>query len=154
MRSMTLEQLRAASESGGVSDVTLKGQGGTFLVHVATRSGTDAVLAKARSSEPRRFASLATALNVLRDVGITIGKFDASDWNPTEREPIKHTENRGQALRKAHEAAAYNEWLAAEIQEAIDDPRPSIPHDEVMAEMDADIAALVAGGKPARRKRA
>lgn len=99
-----------------------------------------AVLAKARSSEPRRFASLAAALNVLRDVGITVGKFDASEWNPTKREPAKRIENRGQALRKAHEAAAYNEWLAAEIQEAIDDPRPSLPHDEVMSRMDARIA--------------
>lgn len=40
MHSMTLEQLRTASESGGVSDVTLKGQGSTFLIHIATRSGT------------------------------------------------------------------------------------------------------------------
>lgn len=29
-----------------------------------------------------------------------------------------------------------------EIQASIDDPRPNIAHDEVMAEMDADIAAL------------
>ena len=47
-------------------------------------------------------------------------------------------------------AAAYTQWLAAEIRESIDDPRPSIPHDEVMAEMEADIAALPA----VRRKRA
>ena len=32
-------------------------------------------------------------------------------------------------------------WLAAEIQAAIDDPRPNIPHDDVMDEMDAEIAA-------------
>lgn len=32
------------------------------------------------------------------------------------------------------------QWLAAEIQAAIDDPRPSIPHDEVMARMDAQVA--------------
>lgn len=59
----------------------------------------------------------------------------------------------GMALerRQAHEAAAYNRWLAAEIQEAIDDPRPSIPHDQVMAEMDADIAALL---KKLKKKRA
>ena len=31
-------------------------------------------------------------------------------------------------------------WLAAEIQAAIDDPRPSIPHEEVMARMDAQLA--------------
>nr|ELQ8281689.1 stability determinant [Pseudomonas aeruginosa]ELQ8282041.1 stability determinant [Pseudomonas aeruginosa] len=49
-------------------------------------------------------------------------------------------------MRKAHEAAAYNEWLAAEIQESIDDPRPSIPHDEVMARMDARIARHKAAG--------
>jgi len=30
--------------------------------------------------------------------------------------------------------------LAREIQDAVDDPRPSIPHDVVMAEMDAWIA--------------
>lgn len=36
-------------------------------------------------------------------------------------------------------------WLAAEIQAAIDDPRPSIPHEEVMARMDAQIARLREG---------
>lgn len=36
----------------------------------------------------------------------------------------------------------YTAWLAAEIQAAIDDPRPSIPHEEVMAEMEAEIARL------------
>ena len=146
MQSMTLEQLRTASEAGGVSSVTLKGQGGTFLVQIATRNGSGAVLAKARSSEPRRFGNPATAINVLRDVGITIGQFDASEWNPAEREPVERSDSRAQALRKAHEAAAYNEWLAAEIQEALDDPRPSIPHDEVMARMDARIARYKAAG--------
>ncbi|EDL5919981.1 hypothetical protein L4X12_006701 [Pseudomonas aeruginosa] len=146
MQSMTLEQLRTASEAGGVSGVTLKGQGGAFLVQIATRNGSGAVLAKARSSEPRRFGNPATAINVLRDVGITIGQFDASEWNPAEREPVERSDSRAQALRKAHEAAAYNEWLAAEIQESIDDPRPSIPHDEVMARMDARIARHKAAG--------
>lgn len=36
-------------------------------------------------------------------------------------------------------------WLDAEIQAAIDDPRPSIPHEEVMARMDAQIARLREG---------
>lgn len=36
----------------------------------------------------------------------------------------------------------YTRWLAAEIQSAIDDPRPSIPHTEVMAQMDAQLARL------------
>jgi len=45
------------------------------------------------------------------------------------------------------EASDYDKWLAAEIQAAIDDPRPNIPHEEVMAEMRADIAAIVRSKK-------
>jgi hypothetical protein len=138
--SITVEQLRTVSQAGGVAGVTLKGQGGAFFVQIATRNGGAAVLTKARSSEPRRFGNPATALNVLRDVGITVGQFDASQWNPAEREPAPGSSGRAQALRQAHRAAAWSQWLAAEIQEAIDDPRPSIPHDEVMARMDARIA--------------
>ena len=150
MKSMTIEQLRAASDAGGVEGVTLKGQGGAFLVQIATRSGAAALLAKARSNEPRRFGNPVAALKVLRDVGITIGQFDASEWNPSEREPVERSsDNRAQALRKAHKAAAYNEWLAAEIQESIDDPRPNIAHNDVMAEMNADMAALMDERKPA-----
>lgn len=150
MQSMTLEQLRTASEAGGVSSITLKGQGGVFLVQITTRNGSLTVLAKARSSEPRRFGNPATAMNVLRDVGITIGQFDASEWNPSEREPVERSsDNRARALRKAHKAAAYNEWLAAEIQKSIDDPRPNVSHNDVMAEMHADIATLMDDRKPA-----
>jgi hypothetical protein len=45
-------------------------------------------------------------------------------------------------MRTAHQAAAHNRWLAAEIQESFDDPRPSVPHDEAMAAMDAEIDAI------------
>ncbi len=142
MKSMTIEQLRAASNVGGVSGVTLKGQGGAFLVQIATRSGSGAVLSKARSTEPRRFGNPLSALNVLRDIGITVGQFDASDYDPVDKELDTSNRGRAVAMREAHEAAAYNQWLADEIQASIDDPRPNIPHDEVMAEMEADIAAL------------
>lgn len=152
MQSMTLEQLRAASDAGGVSGVTLKGQGGAFLVRIDTRSGGGAVLAKSRSSEPRRFGNPAAALNVLRGIGITIGRFDASEWNPDEKEPTAGIRGRAAGLREAHRSAAYNKWLASEIEASIDDPRPSIPHDEVMARMDAGIANLK-GDKPGKRKR-
>jgi len=36
-------------------------------------------------------------------------------------------------------AAAYDEWLRAHVQTAIDGPRTSISHDQVMAEMRALI---------------
>ncbi|MDD5057546.1 MAG: hypothetical protein PHQ60_06715 [Sideroxydans sp.] len=33
------------------------------------------------------------------------------------------------------EAAAYERWFRAKVQKSLDDPRPNIPHDQVMAEM-------------------
>ena len=142
MHSMTLEQLRATARAGGVTGVTLKGQGGGFFVEIATRSGQDALLVKARSTEPRRFGNLTSALIVLRDVGIAVAQLDATNWNPDQKDMTRSRQNRAEAMRGAHEAVAYNNWLAGEIQTSIADPRPNLSHDEVMAEMDADTATL------------
>lgn len=42
------------------------------------------------------------------------------------------------------QADSYDLWLRAKVQAAIDDSRPRIPHDQVMARMDARIAELKA----------
>lgn len=49
----------------------------------------------------------------------------------------------------AEEAAAYDRWFRAQVQEAIDDPRPSIPHDQVMARMRAIIEEKRKTARPA-----
>ncbi|HGA5463302.1 TPA: antitoxin [Salmonella enterica subsp. diarizonae serovar 50:k:z35] len=41
--------------------------------------------------------------------------------------------------------ASYNEWLRAKVAASLADPRPAIPHDEVMAEIDALIDQIAAG---------
>lgn len=40
------------------------------------------------------------------------------------------------------QADSYDLWFRRKVQEAIDDPRPGVPHDEVMGKMDDLIAAL------------
>jgi len=151
MQSMTLEQLRAAANAGGVTGVTLKGQAGGFLIEVATRSGQNAVLSKARSTEPRHFGNPSSALVLLRDVGIATAQIDITNWDPEQKNMSYSRQSRADAMREAHKAAAYNLWLAAEIQASIDDPRPSIPHDLVMADMDAEIASISGARKRAPR---
>ena len=37
------------------------------------------------------------------------------------------------------QAASYDRWFRAKVQASLDDPRPNIPHDRVMAEMRALI---------------
>lgn len=86
----------------------------------------------------------------LGGIGIATAQVDATDWDPDRKEATGSRANRAQAMRAAHEAAAYNLQLAKETQASIDDPRPGIAHEAVMAEMDAAIAALPAN----KRKRA
>ena len=38
------------------------------------------------------------------------------------------------------QAASYDRWLHVQVQASLADTRPGIPHDQVMAEMDAIIA--------------
>lgn len=40
----------------------------------------------------------------------------------------------------AEEEAEHTAWLRAKLQASIDDPRPSIPHEQVMAEMRERLA--------------
>jgi hypothetical protein len=46
------------------------------------------------------------------------------------------------------EAEAYDRWFRRKVQRALDDPRPSIPHEEVAAE----IEQVIAKAARARRK--
>lgn len=41
-----------------------------------------------------------------------------------------------------HDQEAWDKWLASEVQAAIDDPRPGIPHEEVMQRMATRLAQL------------
>lgn len=38
-------------------------------------------------------------------------------------------------------AVSYDRWFRAKVQASLDDPRPAVPHDRVMARIDAIIEA-------------
>ncbi|OZI49876.1 hypothetical protein CAL21_07375 [Bordetella genomosp. 4] len=52
----------------------------------------------------------------------------------------------------ARDDPAYNAWFEAQVQAAIDDPGPSIPHHVVMAEVQALIGKKRMEGKGAHGK--
>jgi hypothetical protein len=43
----------------------------------------------------------------------------------------------------AEEAEAYDRWYRAKVQKSLHDPRPSIPHDAMMAEVTAIIETKI-----------
>ena len=44
------------------------------------------------------------------------------------------------------EAESYDRWFRAKVERSLADPRPGIPHDQVMAEMRRKLQYLKANG--------
>ena len=47
-------------------------------------------------------------------------------------------------IQKQREAREHDQWFRAQVQEALDDPQPGIPHETVMAETRAIIDRIAA----------
>jgi hypothetical protein len=122
MQLLTLEQLRATQEAGGVLTVTLRGEGAAFEVQVETRRGL-AKLVKARKArtapEIRRFADPRKALLLLRDLGISEAHIDSQQWRP-EDQAFERTSrpDRAEHLRAAHQALSHTEWVQQKVDAA------------------------------------
>ncbi|MDR9877127.1 antitoxin [Pseudomonas allii] len=43
---------------------------------------------------------------------------------------------------------SYDLWFRTKVQQALDDPRPAIPHEQVMSEMNALIQAKLSTHQP------
>lgn len=82
----TLQQLRAATQAGGVAGVSLKGHGNGFFIQIQLRTGQQAVLITARSRSPRMFKNPVQAFGVLRRVGIVTGSFDITHYVPEQQQ--------------------------------------------------------------------
>lgn len=126
-------------EAGAVSGVHIVGQRGGWAVMV--RYGThERPLAAQRSRQVRLFRRFETMVSYLKDVGIGQFDVDAANFDPQATKRIRP--DRSDALKRAHEAAAYDNWFRAQIQASLDDPRPNIPDTEVKAHFAARRDAL------------
>lgn len=99
----------------------------------------------------RRFETLAA---YLRDMGITAFHVDATEFDtgaavddPSDRRRATASER----MKHAHEAAGYDNWFRQSVQAAIDDPRPSVPDEEVRREYGVRRDALRLRGKATPR---
>lgn len=123
MQNLNLEQLKAATAAGGVTGITLRGDGAAFVISVQTQRD-EAILVTSKK-QPRRFADPRKALQVLRATGWNECRIDATQWRPEERDLEKTARpDRSAALKAAHEAAQadadYDRWFHAKVQASID----------------------------------
>lgn len=123
MQNLNLEQLKAATAAGGVTGITLRGDGAAFVVSVQTQR--DEGILVTSKKQPRRFADPRKALQVLRTTGWNECRIDATQWRPEEHGAEKVARpDRSAALKAAHEAAQadadYDKWFRAKVQASID----------------------------------
>lgn len=139
--------LSKLAEAGVVRSAHVVGQAGGWGVLVKYGM-TERALAAQRSQQVRIFRKLETLVNYLKGVGIARFDVDAVNYD-ADSVTVQKRPDRAIAMKNAHEAAAYDKWLKAEIQEAIDDPTPSIPHEDVMRDVRAAIKRVKAKRAPA-----
>ncbi len=126
----TLQQLRAATQAGGILGVSIKGQGNHFLVQVATRAG-QAVLVTARSKDPRSFKSPLQAMVLLKQVGIVTGQFDLTQYSPDQHETAPRSRRRPAKPSKL--GLRWNriaESISSPAQPSLDDPSLDISEEQ------------------------
>ena len=134
----TLEHLVAA---GAVRGANVVGQPGGWGL-VVQYGMTERALAAKRGAV-RTFRKFETLAGYLKDIGIFKYQVDATQFDPVGLKIERTRSDASKRMRDAHEAVAYKRWLEQEVQEAIDDPRPSVSHDEVAAEWKIEREALM-----------
>lgn len=131
-------------KAGAVRDAHVVGRPGGWSVFVK-QDAAECVLAAQRSRRVRVFRRMETLVNYLKDIGIQRFDVDAVNY---EAEGGRSRPDRAQALRHAHEAAAYDKWFRAEVEQAVreaDDPNTEwIPHEVVVEDMKRQRAKLLA----------
>lgn len=156
-QTLNLDQLKTATATGGVTGITLRGDGAAFVVCIQTQK-FEAVLATSRK-QPRRFADPRKALQLLRGIGWNNCQIDAAQWRPEDRALEKTARpDRSIALKAAHEAAQadadYDRWFRAKVQASIDGLKDGTNRILTDAEVSARRQALRARVEAMRSKAA
>ncbi|WP_256589142.1 hypothetical protein [Pseudomonas sp. BBP2017] len=101
------------------------------------------ILTAQRSGNIRLFKKLETLVSYLQELGIEYFKVDTSGYDPGMLKTYQRPD-RSQALKLAHEAAAYEAWFSAQVEASLQDPTPVTEDDEARRLFAARRAALKA----------
>lgn len=134
----TLNQLRTASNAGGVRTVILRAHGAAFSIHAVTLHGDETILVDTHNKKPRQFIDPRQAMTLLGKIGINKAEVDTSNWHPEQASELrKPRPDRAVQMKAAHEAAEIKRMLEERIRQA--DNLNAVWHDadSVFAELEA-----------------
>lgn len=115
-------------EANAVNGANIIGQPGGWGV-VIKYGMTERALA-ARRGTVRVFRKFETLVGYLKEIGVVKYQVDATGFDPVALKLTRSNEGAGARMKAAHQAAAYDKWFRAQVQEALDDPNPAIPSSE------------------------
>lgn len=135
-------------ESGGVRAAQVIGLAGGWGISV--KCGRSVRPLAAQRGKVRLFSRLETAAAYLKAIGIARFDVDALGYERA----LRARPDRSASLKRAHAAAAYDQWFRSQVQEALDDPRPGMPQEEVSARWRRKRAQLLQKLRGAQRIKA
>lgn len=129
-------------EASAIRGAAIIGQSGGWSVML--KLGTqEKPLGTQRTDEPRLWRSLDRCMNYLR-TELHLTRFDLLDatlYDSAAASPRARLDA-AERMKQAHAAAAYDKWFREQVQEGLDDVRPTIAHDDVEHTMKAKRDAL------------
>lgn len=128
-------------EAGAVRGATVIGQPGGWGVVVQYGMNERAIAAK--RGPVRVWRRFETLVNYLKDLGLDRYQVDAVNYTPEAlKAQAQRRPDAAERMRRAHEAAAYDEWFRGRVESSRNDPRPSISNEDMKAEFAERRAAL------------
>ena len=121
--------LSRLAESRRINATHIVGQPGGWAVQVDV-DDQEHVLTAQRSGNVRLFKKLETLVSYLHDLGIDHFEVDSSIWDARQTATYQRPD-RAQALKRAHEAAAYDAWFSEQVEASRRDSSPALDDEEV-----------------------
>lgn len=124
-------------EAGAVRGADVIGHGGGWGI-VIKYGRTQRALAT-RRGDVRTFRKFETLVSYLKELGISQYSVNATDFDPQALKTSRVRPDASERMRSAFEAKAHTDWVREKVAESLADPRPNIPHRQVMDEAQALI---------------
>lgn len=121
--------LSRLAENGRINATHIVGQPGGWAIQVDIND-QEHVLTAQRSGNVRLFKKFETLVSYLHELGIEHFEVDSSTWDPQQTSTYQRPD-RAQALKRAHEAAAYEAWFAEQVDASRHDSSPALDDVEV-----------------------
>ncbi len=138
---ITHNNLCELAATGAIHEAAAVAHGSHWSL-VIRYGGIERVLAAGKTKKPRSWAHLDSLVRYLAQIGIRQFTTDAHYYDLNHRR--QKDSKRSDAL---HEAVEHDRWFRQKVQEAMDDPRPAIPHAKAMAQVERELTHRI-GPRP------